>query len=135
MQMMTNTLITKTITMIMIIIRTLMIAIIVVMTAMTKIASKKMVGILLFHNECTVRHRMVHPTNRGQGIAHTSVSLARYRGNGTATARMTPLPRRLHGHRSYGPATARMTPLSTAAIAPPSLMLPRYRGNDTAKVT
>ena len=41
---------------------------------------------------------------------------------------MTPLPRRLHGHRCYGPATARKTPLPRRFHRPaPVAPLPRER--------
>ena len=61
---------------------------------------------------------------RGQAITQTSLQLARYRGNGTATAANTTASVQWHRYRENDTATA--------AIARPSLLLPRYRENDAA---
>ena len=61
---------------------------------------------------------------RGQTIAQTSLQLARYRENDTATAAIA--------RPSIQWARYRVNDIATAAIPPPSLLLPRYRENDAA---
>ena len=63
---------------------------------------------------------------RGKTIAQTSLQLARYRENDTATAAIA--------RPSIQWARYRVNDIATAAIPPPSLLLPRYRGKDTATV-